>query len=162
MATDVPAAAQYRELLADHLEETAGWRRAKAEQHPEDERNANSAQALDLAAEYVRGLPDDHRALRPFEAFDAELYEWNGLDPAAIFAAVEERREASKFRFARGAYSKPTTRDVDALVLKVYEETLRGWRDAIGISQPPGTLVKLFEEHGVPLWDEDGGDDAEG
>lgn len=45
-----------RSLLADALDETAAWRRGKAAEYPEDERNARSARALDALAEHVRAV----------------------------------------------------------------------------------------------------------
>jgi hypothetical protein len=45
--------------LAEYLREQARWREIKAEEYPEDARNAPSALALLDAAEYVAQLPDD-------------------------------------------------------------------------------------------------------
>ncbi|MFZ0118113.1 MAG: hypothetical protein WAL99_01415 [Pseudonocardiaceae bacterium] len=50
-------------LLADYLREQARWREIKAEEYPEDARNARSARALLDAAEYVAQLPDDDQRL---------------------------------------------------------------------------------------------------
>ncbi len=44
--------------LSDYFRSQAEWRRQKAEEYPEDERNAQSADALDSLADYV--APDEH------------------------------------------------------------------------------------------------------
>ena len=44
--------------LSDYFRSQADWRRQKAEEYPEDERNAQSAAALESLAEYVE--PDEH------------------------------------------------------------------------------------------------------
>lgn len=49
--------------LADYLREQARWREIKAEEYPEDARNARSARVLFDAAEYVAQLPDDDSRL---------------------------------------------------------------------------------------------------
>ena len=41
--------------LSDYFRSQADWRRQKAEQYPEDERNAQSAEALESLADYVEG-----------------------------------------------------------------------------------------------------------
>jgi hypothetical protein len=158
MAADVTPA-QYRELLADLFTQTAQWRREKAELYPDDVRNVNCATALEAAAEYVRGLPDDYRSLQPFLEFDRQIYAWRGLAPIELFVSSSDA--AARFRFDR-ANVAPTPRDFDVLTARIYAELLEGWREAIQDGeQPPASLARLFDEHGVPLWDddEDSGDD---
>ncbi len=48
-----------RANLATEAEGSADWRRQKAEEHPDDARNAQSAAALERAAAEVAKLPDD-------------------------------------------------------------------------------------------------------
>jgi hypothetical protein len=48
-----------REQLTSSLESSAAWRAAKANEFPDDERNAESAAALTVAAQEVAALPDD-------------------------------------------------------------------------------------------------------
>jgi hypothetical protein len=47
------------EQLEMSLESSAAWRATKAKEHPDDERNAQSAAALARAAREVAALPDD-------------------------------------------------------------------------------------------------------
>lgn len=47
--------------LGKYLREQADWRRSKAEEYPDDERNVNSARALDDLAAVVDERPDDVR-----------------------------------------------------------------------------------------------------
>ena len=46
-------------LLAEWLDYQAAWRTMKAEEYPEDDRNASSAHALFEAAAYARTMADD-------------------------------------------------------------------------------------------------------
>jgi hypothetical protein len=54
----------YREQLGDKLESLAAWRKREAAEHPDDERNAQSAEALRAAASDVLALKDDDPRLR--------------------------------------------------------------------------------------------------
>ena len=56
-------------MLTDYLRSQADWRREKAEKHPEDARNAQSARALDALADHVDTKPGDFdpRALEVLE-----------------------------------------------------------------------------------------------
>lgn len=53
-----------RDSLALAVENTAAWRAEKAEEYPEDRRNARSAAALRDLAAGVSELPDDSPSLR--------------------------------------------------------------------------------------------------
>jgi len=158
MSTDVTPVGQYRELLADLFLSTARWRREKAEQFPDDVRNVRSAVALESAAEYVQDLPDEHAILRSFLEFDREIYAWRGLAPEELFVSGSDA--AGRFRFDRATVA-PISRDFDSLIGWIYQELLEGWRETIsegldqGLDQPPASLARLFEEHGMPLWDDD-------
>lgn len=51
-----------REGLAKRLDSGAAWRTAESEEHPEDDGNRRSAEALTELVEHVMALPtDDHR-----------------------------------------------------------------------------------------------------
>ncbi len=54
----------YREQLVDKLESLAAWRKREATEHPDDERNAQSAEALRETASEVLALPHDDPRLR--------------------------------------------------------------------------------------------------
>jgi hypothetical protein len=65
-----------KELIARYLDGQAAWREAKADEYPEDERNARSALALSQLAQHVRCLPDDD----PRIAELARIHSTHGLD----------------------------------------------------------------------------------
>lgn len=158
-ATVRDQAETYRGILADHLDETARWREDKPEQFPEDARNARSAAALTAAAEYLRSIEDPvgNLAVRRYAEFDDELSSWTSVDPVGL---IDPGEVAGRFFFDNGQ-RQPTPHDFDALLLRVFDETLRSWREHIqdGIDQPPRSLVEFFRDNGVPLW-EDEADDA--
>jgi hypothetical protein len=53
-----------QQAIADHFREQARWRRDKAAEYPDDQRNAQCAAGLEELAEYVLGLPaDDERVI---------------------------------------------------------------------------------------------------
>lgn len=75
--------ADLREGIAQEAESSAGWRRAVAEDYPDDDRNIRCADTLDGLAGYVRGLPDDDPQLaglldlQPLERY-FETAQWHG------------------------------------------------------------------------------------
>ena len=66
---------------ADALESTAEWRRRKAEEYPEDDRNGRAAKALAELAVEVRRLVGTPLG-QEFEALQEKVYtaEWRGSD----------------------------------------------------------------------------------
>ena len=66
-----------RKKLADYLAEQAEWRWRKAEEYPEDPRNARSAEALGKLAAYVRSLSAEDPifiGLESVQATEADVY----------------------------------------------------------------------------------------
>lgn len=57
----------FKELLGYQVEGKAGWRDRKAEEYPEDERNARCAKALWRLVETLAALPDDHDLYQQFD-----------------------------------------------------------------------------------------------
>ena len=55
--------------LAWYFDEKANWRREKFSEHPEDTRNARSANVLKSIARYIERLPDDDVTLGKLAAF---------------------------------------------------------------------------------------------
>ena len=51
---------EVRELFELKIESAADWRNRKAEEYPDDSRNAASAKALKALLEYLPGVSDDH------------------------------------------------------------------------------------------------------
>lgn len=155
-------ACAYRDALADGLSATAVWRRQKAEEFPEDERNLASAAALTLAAEQIRSVRLDHAVIGALVELDEEFETWGRLE-FAPWQFQTLGRAASRFGFDRqpGGIDMPV--DLDRLLDDILRETLEGWSETIhdGLDQPPASLVQLFNEWGVPLWeDEEEEDDA--
>ena len=156
-------------LLADYFESTAAWRLSRAEVFPDDLRNQRCATALTAAAAHVRKLDEDETLgpLGGFWRFLDELNCWvryGDATPVDVFGpdGPPDGRAASRFCFDNGT-AEPTLRDFNRLIDDVFEEVLDDWRTGIeeGIDQPPGGLVELFAECGVPLWEneeEDAGD----
>jgi hypothetical protein len=156
-------AGEYRDLLIDHLEQTARWREDVAERFPDDPRNTNCALALRDAADYVRGLGEDAKPLQPYLDFHDELSTWAtfGDDPPSILD-FGDGFPASRFFFSV-RLGNPTPRDFDRLLNDIHTQMLNQWREALdeeGASQPPSSLVDYFAGCGVPLWDDEDGDEA--
>ena len=62
----------YREDLLIKINNTALFRSQKAEEYPEDPRNAQAAAELRELKEYISGLPDDHPLIMALEKVDAD------------------------------------------------------------------------------------------
>lgn len=87
--------AGFRSMFAAYLREQAQWRETKAEEYPDDERNARCAQALGLLAAHVESEPDAHPALLALESMN--LHSGTG-----VFSPSEEGgRMISRFGFDR-------------------------------------------------------------
>lgn len=67
---------RFRESVAAFCQETAAWRRRKAEEYDRDSRNLRSAAALDELAEHIRRLADDDSRLRDLEHLAGEVGEF--------------------------------------------------------------------------------------
>lgn len=84
----------FKAMLADYVEQQAWWRAQKAEEYPEDERNARCAKGLTELAVYVRGLPEDDARL---ERIEVEYAPPSGTD---VFETGETASMLiSRFRF---------------------------------------------------------------
>jgi hypothetical protein len=77
---------QYKELLAEAIENEANWRDMKADEYPDDDRNTKAARSLHGLATYVRSLAEDDRRLKVLEQLTGSDWPING----------EEIREALK------------------------------------------------------------------
>ena len=85
----------YREIFEMDIVSTADWRREKAEEYPDDERNERSADALVNLTEYVKGLDDNHPIFQAFEYFSDE-----DTDDDAIVSTTEIMSKAlSRYGF---------------------------------------------------------------
>jgi hypothetical protein len=80
--------------LSNYFRSQADWRRQKAEEYPEDERNVQSADALESLADYVeRDERGDCKAGRIIDALEPHLFE------EFSFGGEETGREASRYGF---------------------------------------------------------------
>jgi hypothetical protein len=151
MAVDARSA--YAAALADKLDQTAAWRREKAEQFPDDRRNGRCAAALTAAAEYLRSGRGNRKLVGAIMLWD-ELDSWRGIEAPE---EVISEDVSGRFFFDNGT-REPAEDDFDELITAMFRETLASWRESIesGIDQPPGSLVRLFDEWDVPLWEHDG------
>ena len=68
--------ATVREWLVQSLESSADWRERKAEEYPDDARNATCAAALAQAAREVAALPDDDPRLVTLERLPHDEEAW--------------------------------------------------------------------------------------
>ena len=83
-----------REWLQSTLEGSAEWRARKAEEYPDDQRNASSAAALAQAAQDVAAMADDDPRLSSL----GRLYEISD-DEAMSDYATEENLHISRHGF---------------------------------------------------------------
>jgi len=89
---------ELQERLVEYLEQQADWRERKAEEYPEDARNASAAHGLHELAEYVAALPaTDARLARLFAEYDGYDVAGDPLDEFAVGA--EAAALVSRFRF---------------------------------------------------------------
>ncbi len=104
---------------ADALESTAEWRRRKAEEYPEDDRNERAAKALAELAVEVRRLVGTPLG-QEFEALQEKVYtaEWRGSDRLM----EDENRHLSRIGFD----SLPDTGEEYLRArMEIYAEALR-------------------------------------
>jgi hypothetical protein len=149
----------YSAWLAEVLESQAHWRSLKAEDWPDDERNARSSRALTAAAEYARGLDDSSPPVRPFVKL-SELARACGMtgEPEHVIGGAEV---AGRFWFQteRELPREPQTHDFDRLIAKMHQSTLESYDIAVLV---PGddldddgvsALFAYIRSHGVePLF----------
>jgi len=99
-----------KDKLVNYFIDQANWRDGKAEEYPEDARNAVAAGGLRELAAYVAALPDDDQRLVMLAALDPLDADTPFND---VFLAGEEAgRLASRFRFGhdpRVANEDPAT-----------------------------------------------------
>jgi hypothetical protein len=103
-----------RKSLVEFFAEQARWRRGKASEYPDDQRNEVSASRLEDLARYVAGLPDDNLALHRLVALATEecpeLFEVDGLFlPPAGDEGLESQcaRRVSRLGFDRDEEPNP-------------------------------------------------------
>lgn len=71
-----------KEYLTEQAEFQAEWRREKAAEYPDDERNLNCALSLELLATQLKAMPDDHPSFQKLALF------WD--DPDVSFEVTTE------------------------------------------------------------------------
>jgi hypothetical protein len=88
------ARASAREMISSYLREQADWRELKAEQYPEDQRNAQCAAGLRDLADHVDGLAEDDERIVVLSVAIPE-----GSD--RFSPGEEASRLISRYRFSR-------------------------------------------------------------
>ena len=145
--TSTSEALAVRGWLADLLESQSSWRAMKAQDWPDDKRNARCSRALANAANYVRTLNGAHPQLVRF----VELGET--LDEERLNGGVETisgTDAAGRFFFDNNSQD-PTERDFDWLLECMFIETLESWADSpttTGI-ELPASFVEYLKANGV-------------
>jgi len=97
------SAAWTRQLLAEYLRNQARWRAEKADEYPDDDRNARSAAALTALATHVEALPESDESLLSLTA----MHEMQGghidvYSPSEMGNHVISRFGFDRVRFGRG------------------------------------------------------------
>jgi hypothetical protein len=93
---DESTAAARRKVVADFFREQARWRKLKAEEHPEDARNARAAEGLIELANFVEQLPlDDVR----FKQLGATTLGAVSISDGIFHCGQEASQYASRFQF---------------------------------------------------------------
>lgn len=87
--------------LSSYVRAQAEWRRAKAEEYPEDERNARSAAALEDFAQYVAELEE---AGDPRARYLAQYHQPGGAETP--IGGEETGRQISRWGFHRSAITR--------------------------------------------------------
>ncbi len=144
----------YRDALAEGLAATAQWRRGKAEQYPDDERNLSSAEALERAAAEVRSLDLGHPVLSAFAELDAVA----GFPPELLYSLGQA---ASRFGFDRLPGGVPIPYNLDALLADILREKLEGYHEGLSGLRPSTELIEFAEEWGVEIAYDDESDDLD-
>jgi hypothetical protein len=140
---DSTSAREYRDALAEGLRASARWRRGRAEEHADDERNLASAEALERAAGEVDSLDLDHEVLTGF----VELGTIAGFAPESLHRLG---RAAARFGFDRGSGGVPAVYDLDALLSAILRETLDGYGRVEADELTP-ELIEFAQEWGAAL-----------
>jgi hypothetical protein len=112
-----------RDLLAGYIETQVEWREAKAEEYPEDARNARSSTALHELAAYVRGLPNADARLDRLAAMGDYLSMDGFLCPGD-----EASRLISRFGFDHAEGTPQASMFLDQLVTTI-EREFGEWRE---------------------------------
>ena len=115
----------FRDELILDIENALDFRARKADEYPDDQRNAQAAEALAGLLEHLNQLPDNHRL---FEAYRRAFQECRNDDgPVKIMNEVLGRIPGETDRFARyGFGEKP---DHAEFVEALADDLIRSWSD---------------------------------
>ncbi len=139
--------------LSDYIRAQADWRRQKAEEYPEDERNAQSATALDALADYVdEGAPD----CGPWTlSLLEEQVEVSSAGTGVPMLGEQASRVISRYGFGYRAVSPWQHAEflddlVSIALLDAYEVAAAGAPDD---DRSDEHLAELAEQHGLNPWE---------
>jgi hypothetical protein len=116
----------FQRSMADYLREVASWRRRRYRDDLRDQRNLQSAAALEQLADYVQQLPADNETLTQLAALTIEGGEFLPGQQAAY--------EIGRFRF----YNQEATFDGFLAQLVELARADRGEHGRFGGPQVPG------------------------
>lgn len=129
---------EFKEALAQYFEEQSWFRQQKAEEYPEDSRNARAARGLLDLANYVRELPADDPRIVTIAA-------WNKpFDPDVINIAPSAATggpEPSRFRF------DSVDESVDEFLTSFARGCATSYAESTGQNYPLVEIVELLEEN---------------
>lgn len=138
--------------MATYFEGQANWRSWKAEEYPNDDRNASSASALTQLAAYVLSLPDDDPTLVCYRtATDGYSTEFGSL-------GEESGRVGGRIGFDRGRFDPASELawfvgavELDRAEMDAAMEREEAWRqEAVDEANNDELLLdKMFLEHGT-------------
>jgi hypothetical protein len=130
--------------LSSYIRSQAAWRREKAEQYPEDERNARSEAALEDLASYVAEL---EQAGDPRARYLAEYHQPEGAETP--IGGEETRRQLSRWGFHRSTITweqqDEFVTELCALAAQDAFEWIRDTRDDFTAEDVAG----LVEQYGL-------------
>ncbi|HEV8534871.1 MAG TPA: hypothetical protein VGR87_04010 [Candidatus Limnocylindria bacterium] len=127
--------------LAEFVRERASWRRTKAKQFPDDERNLTSADALEELASYVEKLPDTDRDL-------IELIELDAFDDRDRFIASHEaRRATARWGHDSDSFMRPrdVIRDLVAITRRARRKPARERTSPMTITAAAAPMTEYLE-----------------
>jgi len=153
-----------RRAIAEHLAYQSEWRGQKAEEYPEDDRNARAAADLAELAAQAEQLPADNDNLRALDLLMDELEETDPYVFLSFHDALGRDVTSSLHvwwtlpggRLARGPSIGEVLEVITTATARSYAENFRLASEEPGFVQPSAHLVAMIEAlAGEPIWREE-------
>jgi hypothetical protein len=122
--------------LSDYFRAQAEWRERKAEEYPEDERNAQSAAALRSLAEFVEPREDGRYDLSVLHDLAAHVFEGS-------LGGEETQRVVSRYGFGYGVSAAQHVEFLDELLLLCLQDAYEFVGDGGDGEDPTGSLFEF-------------------